>query len=171
VATYATRLMLAQALFAGDGAELGVAGGGFSEDILRYCPAVTLLWSIDRWSDHHDLREYWSAADRLGQYGQRSRVRRCTFTEAAQMIADGSLGWCYLDGYAHTGQDGMQTLVDWWGKLRPGGILAGHDYHADWPATMRVVDEFVASRRLELGLTREYDKPRQEFPSWWVKKR
>ena len=167
---YTTRLMLAQGLFSGVGAELGVAGGSFSDEILRYCPAVTLLWSIDRWSDHHDLREYWSAADRLAQHGQRSRVRRCSFAEAAQLIPDGSLDWCFIDGYAHTGQDGMQTLAEWWRKLRPGGVFSGHDYHPDWPATVKVVDEFVALHGLTLGLTREYDKARQEWPSWWVRK-
>jgi len=64
----------------------------------------------------------------------------------------------------------MQTLEEWWRKLRPGGVLSGHDYHPDWPATVKVVDEFVALHGLALGVTREYDKARQEFPSWWVKK-
>ena len=88
------------------------SGGAFSDDILRHCPAVTLLWSVDRWSDHHGVMEYWYAADRLAMYGTRSRVRRCTFTEAAAMIPDGALDWCFIDGYAHTGQEAGATLEE-----------------------------------------------------------
>lgn len=167
---YPTRIALARALFSGAGAELGVAGGSFSDEILRQCPAVSLLWSIDRWSDHHNVLEYWSAADRLAEHGARSRVRRCTFTEAAQMIPDGTLDWCYVDGYAHSGQDGGQTLEEWWPKLRPGGILAGHDYHPDWPATQAAVDAFAARHRVALGVTQDYAKERGDWPSWWVRK-
>jgi hypothetical protein len=169
VTNYSNRLELARALFSGEGAELGVAGGKYSDEILRHCPAVTLLWSIDRWSDHHNVLEYWSAANRLAVHGERSRVRRCTFTEAAQMIPDGSLAWCYIDGYAHSGQDGGQTLEEWWPKLRPGGIMAGHDYHPDWPATVQAVDAFAARHGLQFGRTQEYVKER-EWPSWWVRK-
>ena len=167
--SYPDRLALAREQFWGEGAELGVAGGAFSDAILRHCPRVTLLWSIDRWSDHHNMLEYWSAAERLGAHGARSRVRRCTFTEAAAMFPAASLDWCYIDGYAHTGQDGGATLEEWWPKLRPGGVLAGHDYHADWPATRQAVDAFAARHRLEIGVTAEYVKER-EWPSWWVEK-
>ena len=168
--SYDNRIELAKALFSGAGAELGVAAGDFSDDILRHCPAVTLLWSIDRWSDHHDLAEYWRAAGRLAAYGERSRVRRCTFTEAAAQIPDGSLDWCYIDGYAHTGQDGGQTLEEWWPKLRRGGIFGGHDYHPDWPATAAAVDAFVDRHGLKMGFSNEYAKERGEWPSWWVRK-
>jgi len=168
--SFPNRLELAKALFSGAGAELGVAAGDFSDEILRYCPAVTLLWSIDRWSDHHDLGEYWRVADRLAVYGERSRVRRCTFAEAAAMIPDGSLDWCFADGYAHTGQDGGRMLAEWWPKLRSGGIMAGHDYHPDWPATIQAVDAFVDALGLEMGFSDEYAKERGEWPSWWVRK-
>ena len=168
--TYPNRVALAQALYSGEGAELGVAGGSYSVEILAHCPAVTLLWSIDRWSDHHNVLEYFSAAERLSVFGERSRVRRCTFTEAAAMIPDGSLSWCFIDGYAHTGQDGGYTLDEWWPKLRRGGIFAGHDYHPDWPATMQAVDAFVARHQgLVLGRTAEY-VPGREWPSWYLRK-
>lgn len=168
--SFPDRLALAKALFAGEGAELGVAGGSYSDEILRHCPAVTLLWSIDRWSDHHNVLEYWSAADRLAVHGARSRVRRCTFTEASMMIPDEALDWCYVDGYAHSGQDGGQTLEEWWPKIRPGGILAGHDYHPDWPATVAAVEAFVDRHTLKMGFSNEYAKDRGEWPSWWVRK-
>jgi len=167
--TYPTRAAMAEALFRGVGAELGVAGGSFSDEILRRCPEVTLLWSIDRWSDHHDVREYFSAAERLSVYGVRSRVRRCSFDEAAAVIPDGSLSFCYLDGYAHTGQDGGATFEQWWPKLRAGGVMAGHDYHADWGATKAGVDAFAARHGARVRATTEY-VPKEEWPSWWVRK-
>ena len=57
----------------------GALAPDFSDEILRHCPAVTLLWSIDRWSDHHDAGEYWRVAERLEdmavQGHQRQAVR------------------------------------------------------------------------------------------------
>ena len=53
VALYPNREALATALFHGEGVELGVAKGAFSELILR-TSRVRRLWGVDRWTDHHD---------------------------------------------------------------------------------------------------------------------
>lgn len=165
------REALATALFHGEGVELGVAGGRFSELILRN-DRVRRLWGVDRWSDHHDAAEYVKAIQRLAAAGQgRSLLLRMSFEEALLHFADESLDFVYIDGYAHTGQEGGRTIEQWWRKLKPGGILAGHDYHPVWIPTMNAVDRFVERHGLALHLTLPADEPGADpYPSWWVEK-
>lgn len=189
-----TRQELAQHLFRGTGVELGVAWGEFSEVILRAktplpllppnaqlpslwdgmsqseirssLPNVDRLYSIDRWTEaHHDTDEYLQALTRLSHYGRRSVVLRATFDAGAVLFEPESLDFVYVDGYAHTGQEGGKTLEDWWPKIKPGGVLAGHDYDALFQPTIDAVDAFVARHRLEMHLTEE-----AKLRSWWVVK-
>lgn len=163
------RTELAQHLFHGVGIELGVAAGAFSDTILNAqspdTPSlrVELLYSIDRWTDHHDTREYVAALLRLEGHTLRSRLLRMTFAEALGLFTDAAFDFIYIDGYAHTGQDRGQTLRDWWPKLKPGGVFSGHDYSALYPRTIEEVDAFVAAHGLTLHLTTD-----ERLPSWWV---
>ncbi len=152
-------------LFTGVGAELGVAGGHFSSAILAHSKC-TLLWSIDRWSDHHDLREYMGAAQMLAtRWKGRAIPIRMAFEEAAPLFDSASLDFIYIDGYAREGQEDGKTLAQWWPKLKPGGIFAGHDYHADFPRTAQAVDNFARAHRLTIQLTGE-----TKYPSWYATK-
>lgn len=47
--------------------------------------------------------------------------------EVAQYIAANSLDYVYIDG-DHRYKSVMRDIVVWWPKVRPGGILAGHDF-------------------------------------------
>ena len=171
-----TRTELAQQLFRGTGAELGVASGKFSAVILAE-DRVRRLYSIDRWNDHHGVKEYFAASLLLSKTAQEtgstiydeppnvSIVLRMTFAEACPLFPAEHFDFLYIDGYAHTGQEGGQTLRDWWPKLKPGGIFAGHDYHPTFQPTIDAVDAFVREHGLELNLTTE-----DALPSWWVVK-
>jgi predicted O-methyltransferase YrrM len=158
-----TRNELAQR-FKGIGIELGVAAGDYSAEILNN-PNVDTLYSIDRWSDHHNLEEYLDVLYTLGGHAGRSYVLRATFDEALPLFEDESLDFVYIDGYAHTGQDGGKTLEDWWPKVKDGGIFAGHDYHKRWPETMKRVDQFVERHNLRWSLTRG-----DQYPSWIIQR-
>lgn len=160
----ATRADLA-ATFCGQGVELGVARGQFSATILAN-PNVTRLWSIDKWNDHHDLKEYMAASELLAGAGAGKCIPlRMTFEEAASLVNNLSMDFCYVDGYAHLGQEGGKTLDQWWEKLKPGGVFSGHDYHSDFPKTIAAVDSFVKKHGVSLSVTKE-----GKYPSWWVRK-
>jgi predicted O-methyltransferase YrrM len=61
-------------------------------------------------------------------------------SEAAKLIPDGSLDFVYVDA-RHDYCGCMQDLEMYWPKLRPGGLLAGHDYvYASDAAAMGVGD-------------------------------
>lgn len=154
----------------GIGVELGVAAGTYSNSLLEQSD-LRVLFSVDRWTDHHDDKEARSAHQLLSRHGLRSAVLKMTFEEASKLFANEAFDFIYLDGYAHLGQDGECTLTTWWNKLKPGGIFAGHDYHPKWPKTIEVVDQFTNRYGLELFTTDE--KPEileHEFPSWYVRK-
>lgn len=144
--------------------ELGVATGAFSVAMLERRPDIT-VWSIDRWSDHHDEREYVLACARLFKYAGRSMICRASFDEAVNVFQDGSIDLVYVDGYAHTGQEGGGTLRDWWPKVRRGGVLAGHDYHPHWQPTIEAVDAFAVEVGQEINLIHG-----DQYPSWWIRK-
>lgn len=182
-----TRTDLARELFHGTGVELGVANGFFSREIL-YRSDCERLYSIDRWTEaHHPLMECLQASLLLAhvmvdiqcdvlrgaaynRFGGPVRpvesiILRASFEEAAALFPEGGLGFVYVDGYAHTGQEGGKTLEDWWPKIKPGGVMAGHDYDPLFQPTIDAVDAFVARHGLELHLTEE-----EKLRSWWVVK-
>jgi hypothetical protein len=148
--------------------ELGVAAGNFACELIRANPDC-IYEGVDRYSDHHDQREFLLATHKTSlarrEVGGRGAIFwLATFEEQAPLYRDRTLDLVYIDGYAHTGQDGGRTLELFWPKVREGGILAGHDYHPKWRQTMEVVDDFVARHDLELHLIDE-----DPFPSWWVR--
>lgn len=78
---------------------------------------------------------------------------------------DHALDFAYLDGYAHQGNEDGRTLRQWWAKIRPGGLLAGHDYDpVRWPRNVAAVDAFRRDHADQL--TRFQLTTDDPFPSW-----
>lgn len=140
--------------------ELGVAKGRFAVELIEANPSARYI-GIDRWSDHHDGEEYAAAKALIEMMG--GQVIRSTFADAVGGFPDAAADLIYIDGYAHTGQLGGATLREWWPKLKPGGIFAGHDYCAEYQPTIDAVDAFVAEHGIDLHIIDE--KP---HPSWWL---
>ena len=53
-------------------------------------------------------------------------VREMSFNAVSQ-FQDCSLDFVYVDA-VHDYEGALRDIMDWWPKLKPGGILAGHDY-------------------------------------------
>lgn len=148
------------------GLELGVARGDYSLSLLKKYPNLHILL-VDRWSDHHDEREYQLVLSRFKKFSDRVTIWRQTFDDALIKATELDLhfDFIYIDGYAHTGQEGGKTLRDWYPRLNPkGGLFAGHDYHEKWRPTMDAVDEFCRSIGRSIGVTAS-----DEFPSWYLR--
>jgi len=136
-------LLLKKLNLTGYGAELGVATGSFSKTLLETSP-LKILFSIDRWNDHHNYQQYLKAAHLLSPFHERSIILKLPFEEAIHLFKNEAFDFIYIDGYAHTGQDEGRTLQQWWPKVKPGGIFGGHDYSESWPKTVKEVDKFAA---------------------------
>lgn len=58
---------------------------------------------------------------------------------ASSIFMDGSLDMVYIDG-DHTQQGCTDDIIAYLPKLRPDGVLAGHDYTDEWDGVMKAVN-------------------------------
>jgi hypothetical protein len=146
------------------GAELGVAKGIFSFDLLNECKNLK-LYSIDAWAGDrgHDNNEYQFAKNKLSVFQDRSVIIKNYFHNIVDSFIDNHFDFIYIDGYAHTGQNNGSTLYDWYSKVKNGGIFSGHDYDKRWPKTINTVNDFIHKFNLKLNLIQ--DSP---YSSWYV---
>ena len=124
----------------GEGALIGVGGGAFMDALLGIWNAST-LHLVDAWRhqpglgpDSNNVRNEEQETllsetySRLNSHdARRYKVLRETSAKAVFAFADCSLDFIYIDGRRDY-QGVLMDLIDYWPKLKPGGILAGHDY-------------------------------------------
>ncbi len=60
---------------------------------------------------------------------------------AAHLFPPESVDFVFLDA-AHDYANVAADLAAWWPRIKPGGVLAGHDYVPFWSGVMAAVDEF-----------------------------
>jgi hypothetical protein len=164
----------------GEGAEIGVLFGEYSEQLLRMCP-VKKLHMVDPWENQSPSvyldgcnairmdRALEKAKLAVAPYGDRANIIRKYSLEAAEQFADESLDWVYIDAN-HGPAFIREDLAAWWPKIKPGGMIAGHDY-LDIENEFRscgvksAVDAFAAA----LGGYTVHVIP-EEVPSWYIDK-
>jgi hypothetical protein len=127
------------------GAEVGVYKGEYSE---RFAKAGLNHTAIDPWmafpgqgrSQKLQLRQdflYGHTRRVLAPY-KNCRIIRKTSMDALADFADNSLDYVYLDG-DHSFRFIAEDVVEWTKKVRPGGIVAGHDYWNTGPDKWNVI--------------------------------
>jgi hypothetical protein len=154
----------------GCGAEVGVARGEFSESILGNWRGMHLI-SIDPWLqvapeqyvDRYNMpqgeqdRLHDETRERLARYGDRSSVWRLTSVEASRRVPHHSLDFVYIDA-RHDYDSVREDLACWFDKVRPGGVIAGHDYmdarlERGVYGVKSAVDEFFGEKGLPVSTT------------------
>lgn len=168
----------------GRGAEIGVKQGRYSDELLRNWRGDELV-SIDPWLsadpeeyvDRSNVPQdrfdefYEETRERLAGYGSRSTIWRMTSVEAAAKVQDHSLDFVYIDA-RHDYESVKEDVGAWCSKVRPGGIMAGHDYvDGDLPEgefyVKSAVDEFFGQREIPVHGT-EGPSAVESFPTWIV---
>lgn len=151
------------------GVELGVAQGIYSKRMVD-SGKFRLFFGVDAYGDTHDVKEYKEALKYVGIEANYHLIR-AEFQEALDVFDDEYFDFIYIDGFAHTGEEGGQALIDWYAKLKMGGILAGDDYHEDWPLVKWAVNDFVTKLGCELFVTGGKEDVRySRYPSWYLHK-
>lgn len=148
------------------GIELGVAEGIFSSRMIS-SGKFQKFFAVDVYGDIHNTPQYKRALLRAGLMSSYSLLRM-RFDEAFDLFPDGFFDFIYIDGYAHNGEEGGKTIVDWYRKLKTGGLMAGDDYHEDWPLVVWAVNDFVCQSGENLMVT-ELTEPGLDYckyPSW-----
>lgn len=151
------------------GAELGVFKGSLSRRLLVRKDLHLLM--VDSWGVYRDT--YAPSGDHLAHSADdeqevsyqaarhvtefaadRRQIVRMDTVEAAKTVEDGSLDFVFVDA-DHSYEGCKADIEAWLPKLKPGGLMCGHDYaHPEFPkwGVKQAVDEFAASigRQLEL---------------------
>ncbi|NNE86826.1 MAG: class I SAM-dependent methyltransferase [Silicimonas sp.] len=152
------------------GIELGVAAGEFSKRMVD-SGRFSQVFGVDVYADNHDIGQYKDALRHVGLM-RPYKLLRMTFDQAYDLFDDGTFDFIYIDGFAHSGQEGGDTIYKWARKVRVGGVIAGDDYHSDWPLVQNAVNRFAEDAGFELCVTTETepDVKYSDYPSWAVVK-
>jgi predicted O-methyltransferase YrrM len=151
---------LFQALGFTHGAEVGVWAGGFSQRLCRGVPGLSLL-CVDPWEPSPDYDEPKNNAEKLSLAEQAARERLAQYVckimkspsqDAARAVRPQSLDFVYLDAN-HDESHVEADLSAWTGRIRPGGVLAGHDYaeihERPFIQVKPAVDRFVSEQHIK----------------------
>jgi hypothetical protein len=114
-------------------AEIGVNEGDFSEEILRMTEP-SKFYLVDAWDDpvyHNGLRDAVIKKFENEITKGQVEVRIGLSTNELPKFSDGVFDWVYLDT-AHTYDVTIAELNILKTKMKPGGIIAGHDYVTGW---------------------------------------
>ena len=155
-----------------NGAEIGVNYGSFSRRMLNRIPGLNLL-SIDPWlisdfkRDTKIARE--TAIRRLSKYPKCTIIEQ-TSMRAACDVTENSLDFVYIDG-DHSFDAVVCDLVEWTKRVRPGGIVSGHDYIRRYPGLKKAVDIYVEFHKYTLYLTEPQRKGADKYISYFFVKR
>ena len=118
------------------GAEIGVEQGEYSEILLEENPKLYLNL-VDAWKTYPGYNDftrqskldrfYESTKNRLHKYSNRVMYYHMFSIDASKNFSDESLDFVYIDAN-HDFYHFTQDLYLWSKKVRPGGIIAGHDF-------------------------------------------
>lgn len=164
------------------GAEIGVADGRYSEILCESIPDAT-IYGVDPYRSYSGYSDYRREETFVEKYLQ-VRDKTIDFpnyvlivtdsAHAAELFPDNSLDFVFID--ANHAYDFVKQDINLWApKVRPGGIVSGHDYYESRYGKVQVVkavDEYVAEHGYKLQTTeRDRSAHRDDVePDWWFLK-
>jgi len=179
------------------GVEVGTFKGGYSRNIVSNWPGK--LYMVDVWrplsieeyedsSNHKDhINAYSETMSEISGYEDRAFMLRMKSIYACELFEDNSLDFVYIDAN-HTYDSVKEDIKYWYPKVKPGGLLLGHDYlpndmyddsKKDLPIYLKyngqtnyagmfgvnpAVNEFAKENNYIVNKTDEW------LGTWWIKK-
>lgn len=162
------------------GAEVGVLFGRYSKILCETIPNLKLS-SIDPWlayGEYNDPKTQEEFDDLYHQTvksleGLNCNVIRAKSMDAVKVFDDNSLDFVYIDGN-HEFTSEANDIHEWSKKVRPGGIISGHDYihyrASSLSHSYEVVNAYTFAYRINPWFLTSR-MPHDLIRSWfWVKK-
>lgn len=113
---------------------------GESTSIFLGFKKIQQIYCVDIWKNKHNENIF---DQRLKNYiGNRCIKMKCSSKLACDKFDDNSIDMVYIDGN-HQYKYVKDDLILWYNKLKPGGILSGHDYDESWKGCKRAIDDFI----------------------------
>lgn len=157
------------------GVEIGVEDGVFSRRLCQVIPDLT-LYSIDPWISYGYYagqgkynqermdKEYARAIEILTPF--HCKIIREFSHIAVEQFDNESLDFVHIDG-AHNFFDIYRDIMLWTPKVRPGGILSGHDYFNSQDVARCRVKDAVDQWTHERGIAHWFVIVGSRTPSWF----
>jgi len=154
------------------GAEIGGHKGNTTAKVLSGCPNLKLI-VVDKWEDivpdphgekigceEDNMEEIKSIFDkRTHSFKDRLTVLRGDSVEMASKVEDNSLDFVFIDA-DHRYESVKADIRAWVPKLRPGGMLSGHDI--DYPSVLRAVSELVPNFK-DVGVNVVWEAKKEDY--------
>jgi len=118
---------------------------GESALIISSFPFIKLLVCVDL---HKPGLQF--SQKRLIHHKEKIKLIHGASAKIASKLPDGGFDFVYVDA-AHDYDSVKEDLDLWSKKVKPGGLICGHDYWAGgdvWPGVKSAVDEFAAKNRI-----------------------
>jgi SAM-dependent methyltransferase len=168
------------------GVEVGVDRGYFSEYMMKNIPDLKLFgvdpWSNNCYEDYNPYKlsqEYFEgcyneAVERLKPFDNYKIIRKFS-VDALKDFEDNSLDFVYIDAnhdFLHFTED----LQYWFRKVRPGGIISGHDYvyysYRKFNHVKRALIAYTRCYRMipVFGTVEGHELKRDKYRSWFYVK-
>ena len=87
-------------------------------------------------------------------------------SESARFFEDGSVDFVFIDA-DHVYDRVKEDILAWLPKVKPGGIIAGHDYNAAHPGVLQAVPEIFGTKVVPIP-SDDFDHEHRPFYSWKV---
>ena len=158
--------------------EVGVQKGIYSKEILSRIPSLKKLYLVDLWKNQKNYNDAANVGDwkhqkffeesknNVNKWIDKVEFLKGYSVDMCHKIIDESLDWVYVDA-RHDYCGCKEDIEAYWPKIKPGGILSGHDYHEsceikgqDWSKCMDgtvhegavkgAVDEFAEANGLQV---------------------
>lgn len=155
----------------GVGAEIGVYRGIHAYNLFKRHPGITKLYLCDGYLPYGEvsgevklLQEARASCRELLKNHPVEFIYRNS-PKCAELIPDNSLDFCYIDG-AHDRQSVHDDVVAMWPKVKPGGIIGGHDCSVKFNGVINGVNDAILTLCLSQGS--DVNEIHVETPDWWI---
>lgn len=177
------------------GIEIGVKQGEFAKHMLEGWDTCEKYHLVDLWEQQDNYKDvanvdndkhnqfYQDTLENVKSQEGKIEIHRMLSTEASKRFANESIDFIYVDA-RHDYCGVTEDLVHYWPILKPGGIMAGHDYNEnsevrgqDWGlcadgtrhdlAVKGAVNDFFLPKGLTITVTYYRE---QNFMTWMVQK-
>lgn len=161
------------------GAEVGVEEGNYAKWLcIKMHKNKLKLFLIDPYIAYNEYTTYHSKEDQvfLDNAYKKAKEKLIRFNvefikktsmEAVKDFKDNSLDFVFIDGN-HDFQFVINDIVEWSKKVRPGGIISGHDYSSYMREVRGAVDAWVKIKRINPWFI--VGEGTSNFCWFWVKK-
>ena len=152
------------------GAEVGVAAGRMSAIFCQNMPGLKML-CVDPWEPqvddprhvkHHD-KNYATTAEVLKNFD--ATLIKSRSMDAVRDVPLKSLDFVYIDGN-HMFDTVMVDIIEWARRVKPGGIVSGHDYYNFRNSgVIKAVDTYTEVHKIKQWFLTD-----EKCKSWWWRK-